>query len=171
MRTSNDGYLQIILLLVFIGIAVLFLLTQQNTLKAVRRENRLMQPGLVWLQLIPAVGQIWQFIVVLRIAKSIRKEIKFVQGDSLFGSSDLSVAEKLTHRATLAIGITYCTLTLIGAFFNLFMTAGQESPLTPIVGLIFLTGIICWIIYWVRLAQSRKILVRAASEAGAEPRI
>ena len=163
MRTSNDGYLQIILLLVFIGIAVLFLLTQQNTLKAVRRENRLMQPGLVWLQLIPVVGQIWQFIVVLRIAKSIRKEIKFVQGDSLFGSSDLSVAEKLTRRATLAIGITYCTLTLVGASFNLFMTAGQESPLTAIVGLIFLTGIVCWIIYWVRLAQSRKILVRSAA--------
>jgi hypothetical protein len=163
MRTSNDGYLQIILLLVFIGIAVLFLLTQQNTLKAVRRENRLMQPGLVWLQLIPVVGQIWQFIVVLRIAKSIRKEIKFVQGDSLFGSSDLNVAEKLTHRATLAIGISYCTLTLVGALFNLFMTAGQESPLIPIVGLIFLTGIVCWIIYWVRLAQSRKILVRAAA--------
>ena len=163
MRTSNDGYLQIILLLVFIGIAVLFLLTQQNTLKAVRRENRLMQPGLVWLQLIPVVGQIWQFMVVLRIAKSIRKEIKFVQGDSLFGSSDLSVAEKLTHRATLAIGITYCTLTLVGAFFNLFMTAEQESPLTPIVGLIFLTGIVCWIIYWVRLAQSRKILVRGTA--------
>lgn len=163
MRTSNDGSLQIILLLVFIGIAVLFLLTQQNTLKAVRRENRLMQPGLVWLQLIPVVGQIWQFIVVLRIAKSIRKEIKFVQGDSLFGSSDLSVAEKLTRRATLAIGITYCTLTLVGASFNLFMTAGQESPLTAIVGLIFLTGIVCWIIYWVRLAQSRKILVRSAA--------
>ena len=163
MRTSNDGSLQIILLLVFIGIAVLFLLTQQNTLKAVRRENRLMQPGLVWLQLIPVVGQIWQFIVVLRIAKSIRKEIKFVQGDSLFGSSDLSVAEKLTHRATLAIGIAYCTLTLVGASFNLFMTAGQESPLTAIVGLIFLTGIVCWIIYWVRLAQSRKILVRSAA--------
>ena len=78
MRTYDNGYLQIILLLVFIGIAVLFLLTQQNTLKAVRRENRLMQPGLVWLQLIPVVGQIWQFIVVLRIAKSIRKEIKFL---------------------------------------------------------------------------------------------
>jgi hypothetical protein len=171
MRTYDNGYLQIILLLVFIGIVVLFLLTQQNTLKAVRRENRLMQPGLVWLQLIPVVGQIWQFIVVLRIAKSIRKEIKFVQGDSLFGSSDLSVAEKLTHRATLAIGITYCTLTLVGASFNLFMTAGQESPLTPIVGLIFLTGIACWIVYWVRLAQSRKILVRAASEADAKARI
>ena len=171
MRSSNDGSLQIILLLVFIGIAVLFLLTQQNALKAVRRENRSMQPGLVWLQLIPVVGQIWQFIVVLRIATSIRKEIKFVQGDSLFGASDLSVAEKLSHRGTLAIGIAYCTLTLVGVFFNLFMTAGQESPLTPLVGLIFLTGIVCWIIYWVRLAQSRKILVQAAAQADGETRI
>ena len=58
MPAQDSGYLQIILLLVFVVIAVLFLLTQQNTLKAVKPENRLMQPGLVWLQLIPLLGQI-----------------------------------------------------------------------------------------------------------------
>src|ERR1700722_16043411 len=122
MRTYDNGYLQIILLLVFIGIVVLFLLTQQNTLKAVRRENRLMRPGLVWLQLIPVLGQIWQFIVVLRIAKSIRKEIEFLQGDSIFGLADLNVVEKLSKRPTMVVGIIYCTLTVLGTFFNLFLT-------------------------------------------------
>jgi hypothetical protein len=130
-----------------------------------------MRPGLVWLQLIPVVGQVWQFFVVIRIAGSIRKEIAFQEGDSILGSSDLRVVERLRKLPTAAIGIAYGILTSTGTFINLFSTMGSNSSLIPVTGLIFLTGMVCWIVYWVRLAQSRKILVRAASEAGAEARI
>ena len=171
MPTHDSGYLQIILLVVFVGIAVLFLLTQQNTLKAVKSENRRMKPGLVWLQLIPLFGQIWQFWVISRIAGSIRKEIEFQEGDSILGSSDLRVAERLSKRPTLVIGIAYSILCTIGAFINLFATVSPDSTLIDVTLLIFFAGIACWIIYWVRLAQSRKILVRAAAEAGGETRI
>ena len=95
MRTSNDGFLQIALLLVFVVIAVLFLLTQQNTLKAVRRENRLMQPGMVWLQLIPLFGQIWQLLLsscVLRNPSG--RKLNLYRGDSLFGPVRSDVARK-----------------------------------------------------------------------------
>jgi hypothetical protein len=37
---------------------VLFLLTQQKSLRAVRKSNRLLLPGLVWLQIIPIFGQV-----------------------------------------------------------------------------------------------------------------
>ena len=171
MPAQDSGYLQIILLLVFVVIAVLFLLTQQNTLKAVKPENRLMQPGLVWLQLIPLLGQIWQFFVVIRIAGSIRKEIEFQEGDSILGSSDLRVVERLRKLPTAAIGIAYGILTFTGTFVNLFSTMGSNSPLIPVTGLIILAGMVCWIIYWVRLAQSRKILVQAAAQADGETRI
>src|ERR1700729_4298381 len=105
MRTYDSGYLQIILLLVFVVIAVLFLLTQQNTLKAVKRENRLMNPGLVWLQLIPLFGQLWQFFVVSRIAKSIRNEIASRQDDSILGFSDITAVEEHGKLPTFTIGI------------------------------------------------------------------
>ncbi len=127
MPAHDTGYLQMILLLLFILIAVLFLLTQQNTLKELKPENRTMQTGMVWLQLITLFGQIWQFWVVIRIAGSIRREKEFQEGDSILGSSDLQVVERLSKLPTLAFGIA------------------------------------CWIIYWVRLAQSRKILVRGAA--------
>jgi hypothetical protein len=38
-----------------------------------------------------------------------------------------------------------------------------DSPMIEVTLLIFFAGIICWIIYWVCLAQSRKILVRSAA--------
>jgi hypothetical protein len=163
MRTYDSGYLQIILLLVFVVIAVLFLLTQQNTLKAVKPENRLMQPGLVWLQLIPLFGQIWQFWVVIRIAGSIRKEIEFQEGDSILGSSDPRVVERLSKLPTQAVGIVYCISSTIGLGMNWFLTVTPDSSLSLIIPVIFLGGIVCWIIYWVRLAKSRKILVRGAA--------
>jgi hypothetical protein len=122
-----------------------------------------MKPGLVWLQLIPLFGQVWQFFVVSRIAGSIRKEIEFQEGDSILGSSDLQVVERLTKLPTQVIGIAYSILYIIGVFLNLFMNMGPDSPLIIGTLLIFLGGMVCWIIYWVRLAQSRRILVRGVA--------
>lgn len=157
MRTSNDGYLQIILLLVFIGIAVLFLLTQQNTLKAVKPENRLMQPGLVWLQLIPLFGQIWQFWVVTRIADSIVKQRMSFGEDSIVGLADYTAAEDAGKRPTYGMGIIYCTLLLIDTALS-----ALPHQLPMIQGPVGLTMMTCWIIYWVRLAAEKKKLTRLA---------
>jgi hypothetical protein len=49
-------------------------------------------------------------------------------------------------------------------------TAAEQIGERPTYG-IGLAMMTCWIIYWVRLAQSRKILARAASEADAKTRI
>jgi hypothetical protein len=157
MPTYDNGFLQIILLLVFVVIAVLFLLTQQNALKAVKRENRLMQPGMVWLQLIPLFGQIWQFIVVGRIAGSLGKEKTSFQEDSIVGLADYTAAERIGERPTYGIGVAYCILEII----DLVMTWSHLLP--TVQGLVGLAMMICWIIYWVHLAQSRKILVRTAA--------
>lgn len=166
-----EAYLEILTLLAFVIPAIFFLLTQYKTLKVVRPENRLMKPGQVWLQLIPLLGQIWQFWVISRIAGSIRKEIEFEEEDSILGSSDLRVVEQLSKRPTLAIGIAYGILYSIGVFINLFSSMGPDSLLDIAAALMMLAGTVCWIIYWVRVAQSRKILVRAAAQADGETRI
>lgn len=49
----HAGYIQILLLIVFIIPVIFFVLTQQRTLELIRPENRLMRPGQVWLQFIP----------------------------------------------------------------------------------------------------------------------
>jgi hypothetical protein len=157
MRTYDSGYLQIILLLVFVVIAFLFLLTQQNTLKAVKPENRLMQPGLVWLQLIPLFGQIWQFRVVTRIADSIVKQRMSFAEDSIVGLADYTAAEDAGQRPTYGMGIIYCTLLLIDMALSVL-----PDKLPLIQGPVALTMMTCWIIYWVRLAAEKKKLTRLA---------
>jgi hypothetical protein len=158
MQENYTGpYLQIILLLVFVIIAVLFLLTQQNTLKAIQPQNRLMQPWMVWPQLIPIFGQIWQFRVVTRIADSIAKQRMSFGEDSIVGLTDYTAAEDAGKRPTYSMGIIYCTLVLIDMALS---ALPHKLPL--IQGPVGLTMMTCWIIYWVRLAAEKRKLTRLA---------
>jgi hypothetical protein len=69
-----NGYYQLLFLLLFYLPLVFFLFTLQNTLKIISSENRKMPPANVWLIIIPLFGILWQFIVVSRIADSIKNE-------------------------------------------------------------------------------------------------
>ena len=63
-------------LLIVFGITLLplifYLLTLQGILQEVKPENRKMDPGMVWLTLIPLFGIVWQFIIVGNIADSLK---------------------------------------------------------------------------------------------------
>ena len=91
MDDLSFGKLLIPILVVFILLVIpyiFFLLAQQSILKAIQPQNRLMQPGEVWFQLIPLFGWIWQFTVVSRIADSICNEYKSQQEISFLGIGD-----------------------------------------------------------------------------------
>src|ERR1700730_6662779 len=83
--------MQVLLFLAFLIPAIFFLLTEHVTMKRIRPENRKMSPGLVWLQLIPLLGQIWQFFVVVNIAGSIKKETISWYIEPLFGVDAVTV--------------------------------------------------------------------------------
>jgi|SRR5438093_4312572 len=126
---------------------IIFLITQQNTLKAIQPQNRLMEPGKVWLQLIPLFGFIWQFFVVARIAGSLQKEL-VAQGTFSFEIAH-EVEKKIYNidkKPTYNIGITYCIL----------FSCSLIVFIPFLSGFIFLAGIICWIIYWTQLAEVKK---------------
>jgi hypothetical protein len=150
---QSGGLLQLVLLGAFLLIAILFLLTQQNTLRTIRTENRLMPPGQVWLQLVPLFGLIWQFFAVTRISESIRNEIASWDNDSILGTEAVAVAQG-NNRPTLGIGITYCVLTIIWIITN----ATVRTTLPVFVTLLALGMMICWITYWVNLAGYKRKL-------------
>ncbi|HXB93910.1 MAG TPA: hypothetical protein VNU70_02090 [Puia sp.] len=151
--TTGGGVLQLILLGAFLVIAILFLMTEQSTLRTIRTENRTLQPGLVWLQLIPLFGQVWQFIVVTRIADSIRKEIASWDNDSILGAEALAI-EDGNKRPGYGIGIAYCTLNVISILLNYLLS--RSSPV--ITGVIGLGATVCWVSYWVTLSGYKKKL-------------
>jgi len=113
---------------------IFFLLTLQNTLNAVSFENRKMEPGLVWLSLIPLFGMVWQFIVVDRMAGSLQAE---------FAKRGMATEEA---RPGNSIGLAYCILFC--------------CSLIPFLGYVTsIAGLICWIIYWIRISDYKNRLL------------
>ena len=114
---------------------IFFLLTLHRTFDEVSAENRLMPSGQVWLILIPLFGMIWQFIIVQKMADSLQKE---------FALRGVDCKEA---RPGYSIGMAYCILSV--------------CSFIPFVN--FLTGfgvLIKWIIYWVKIADYKNMLVR-----------
>jgi hypothetical protein len=157
--TSSSAFLQIILAAGLLILAILFLLTEFNTLRYIRPENRLMQPGWVWLQLIPLFGQVWQFVVVMRIAGSIRNQWRAAEDDSILGISAETDANGITNKPTLGIGIAYCTINALMIFCNLLFRAAPNTGVSMIVGSMAIVSTICWVVYWVSLAGWKRRLI------------
>jgi len=122
-----------------------------------------MNPGLVWLQLIPLFGQLWQFLVVTLIANSMKKEFESRQDDSILGFSDAAAVEQLGKRPTLIIGIVYCTLTTLTVILNLGSARVKSYEENMVSALCSLSGMTCWIIYWVQLAGYKRTLRQGAN--------
>jgi len=160
VETSNaQAAYQLIVLIIFVVPAIFFLISQQKALKAIKPENRLMQPGLVWLSLIPIFTNFWQFFVVIKIAGSAQAELASRHTDSIFGADALA-AEGETERPTQNIGITYCVLEAV-----VFLMAWSKMTGVYLQGLIAWAMIICWIIYWVQLARIKNKLKRRVAVA------
>ena len=128
----------LIVVAVIFGISLIpmifFLLTLQNTLNAISFENRKMEPGLVWLSLIPIFGLVWQFIVVDRMAGSLKAE---------FTKREMATEEA---RPGNSIGLAYCILFC--------------CSLIPFLGYITsIAGLICWIIYWIKINDYKNRLL------------
>jgi hypothetical protein len=105
---------------------IFYLITLQNTLYEVSIENRKLPAGQVWLILIPVFGLVWQFIVVNAIADSLKAE---------FLKRSIKTDE---DRPGIQIGLAYCIL--------------QCCSIVPFLGILAsLAGLICWIIYWVKI--------------------
>jgi hypothetical protein len=105
---------------------VFFLLTLQRALSKCSPANRTMTPGLVWLQIIPFFGFIWQFFVVLAVANSLEHE---------FGARRIPEERKPGQTVGLAMCITrVCTI-------------------IPFVGIFAgIASVVLWIVYWVKIA-------------------
>jgi hypothetical protein len=144
--SSGSGVLQLLLLGAWLIPLILFLLTQHRTLEAIRPEFRLMAPGQVWLQLIPIFGLVWQFIVITKIADSLRNALNEPVEDSIFGGFNVSSGERPTY--TIGIAYAICVCCFIIPFLG---------------GLAMMAGLVCFIIYWVQLVQYKNKLGNQAS--------
>ena len=126
---------QFLFLALFILPAVFFLITLQNTLKAISPENRKMPFANIWFLCIPFFNFYWQFVVVNKIAQSIALECE-----------KLHIPVKET-KPTFKLGLTWCIC------YILF--------LIPIIKLWTAISIIpTWIVYWIKVNQYSKLIIQ-----------
>lgn len=116
----------VVVLLVAIAIAIVYLLTLQNTLKQVERANRQVEPGNVWLMLIPLFNVVYAFFLYPQICDSVKAEYRYrglnASGD--FGRS---------------LGVTMPILSI--------------CRILPVIGpLSALANLVIFIIFWAKMA-------------------
>lgn len=114
--------------------AIFYLMTLQSTFDTISMENRKMPSGNVWLLLIPVFGIVWHFIVVKKLADSIKAEAD---------SKGIKIAEL---NPAYNIGLAMCILSCLSLIPGLKLFTG-------------IAGMVCWIIYWVKITEYKKILL------------
>src|SRR5690606_39828162 len=130
---GQEMFLLLIPSLLFLVPFIFYLRSLHSTFSAISIENRQMDPGKVWLLLIPIFGIVWHFVVVRDLTESIRNEAI---------SKGIPLKET---RPAYHIGFAMCVLSCL-----IFL---------PWVGVAVL---VCWIIYWVKIVEYKNLLIDCA---------
>jgi hypothetical protein len=126
--------------ILFLVPAIFFLITLQRALERCAPESRAMSPGTVWLWLIPLFSLVWQFPMVINIAKSLHNE---------FVRRNLPVSEPEPGKS---LGLAMCILWIVG--------------IVPVIGIVAgLAGMVCWILYWVKITEYSRMLKEPSAAA------
>ena len=67
---------QLVVAVVILAVQIFFLLSLSKCLAECSPRNRTMEPGQVWLNLIPFFNLVWLFITVIRISESLKNEFQ-----------------------------------------------------------------------------------------------
>jgi hypothetical protein len=132
----------LVFLVVFLGVYIAYLMTLSKALSRVSQHNRLMEPGLVWLLLVPCVNIIWQFFVAIRLPDSLRNEFRERGRDD---GSDYGKSIALTNAILGLVG---------GGISNVMNNAkGMEKVGLGISLVLGLVNLVLFIVFWVKIAN------------------
>jgi hypothetical protein len=123
--------------------AIFYILTLTHALNKCSPMSRTIEPGMLWLLLVPLVNLVWHFFVVLGMSKSLNNEFRL---------RNMPVADPTPGQS---IGIPMC---ICGA-----------CTIIPGLGVVaWLARLVLWIVYWAKIAEFSHILDQT-STANATP--
>lgn len=102
----------IVFTLIWIGLLVALCYFYSTVLKRIPEVHRKMQPGLVWLLLIPCFGMVWNFFVVIQIPQSLQSYFQSVGRTDV---GDCGFVLGLISAILLALGM----IPYIGCIFSI----------------------------------------------------
>lgn len=131
------GCLIFVLLIIAVGIAiaVFYLLTMQKALTLAGERHQKMSPGLVWLMFIPLFNLVWHFFVVKNVSESIK---------SWAAENGQNV-----NDAGYTVGLVGCICNCLCIIPFINVLAGPAA-------------LICYIIWWVKVASFNKLMAGQA---------
>lgn len=116
--------------------AIFYILTLQKALERCAPVSRTMQPGMVWLLLVPLFNIIWSFFVVMALARSLANE---------FARRGMASPEPEPGQS---IGVAMCICACCGVI--------------PVLGaLASLASLVLWIMYWVKVSEYSQALAQS----------
>lgn len=151
--------------IVAIALEVMYLLTLHRCMNLTSRRNRTMEPGLVWLNLVPLISIYWPIHIAIHVCGTLKNE---------FRDRDIDDGSDYGKGIGLAVGIT----NLVGVLFNLVGTAmaaanpppqpqrldanvllgNQPMAINIVVWTLSLISLVCWVVFWVRIAGYKRQL-------------
>ena len=141
-------------------VAIFYLLTLQKALSRVAPHNRKMEPGMVWLSLIPCVNLVWQFFIAIQVPDSLKAEFKER------GQDDGSDYGK-------GIALTNCIVGIAATVLQQGLQAQKELVTVGlgIGGIGSIVQIILFIVFWVKIANYSAMLAAEPGDAMRERRL
>lgn len=118
---------------IFVIPAIFYLLTLQNALAKCHPAARTMEPGLVWLCLIPLFHFVWNFFVVIALGKSLGNE---------YARRGIPRPEMLPGQS---VGMAMCICLCCAIIPVINLLAGPAA-------------LVLWIVYWVKIANYSSVL-------------
>ena len=112
---------------IFLAPGIFYILTLQKALKKCAPESRALEPGLVWLFLIPVVNLVLHFFIVIGMAKTLHNE---------FNRRGVTVADPSPGQS---LGLAMCIVPCGCIVF-------------PLSFVLIPTYLVLWIIYWAKIA-------------------
>jgi hypothetical protein len=111
---------------------ILYILTLRNTLLKCSPQSRTIDPGKLWLLLIPIFNLGWHFVVVSNMSSSLSKEFA------------LRGIPSKDHEPGKMLGLAMCIL--------------MVCPIPLFMLLLMPAGLICWIVYWIKISGYSRAL-------------
>ena len=117
---------------------IFYMLTLQKALSRCAPSSRVMDPGLVWLDVIPIFSLVWRFFIVINVAASLHNEF---------------VRRGITQEPSpgQGVGLAMCILSIC-CWNPLFLF------IPPFFPLCWIAWFVCWVSYWSKIAALSAML-------------
>tara|TARA_B100000287_G_C20381703_1_gene681874 strand:+ start:246 stop:659 length:414 start_codon:yes stop_codon:yes gene_type:complete len=129
------GFLFMLILGIVLLPLIFFFVSMMKTLQACSPQNRTMEPGMVWLNLIPLFNLGWIFYTISCISNSLSNEFN---------------ERKIENNGQFGFGV------------GVAMAVCNIVSIIPVVGLFTsIASLVLWIIYWVQIVGFKNKIIQA----------